>query len=150
LNILSCFDGISCGQVALNRAGIKYDKYFASEIDKYAIQITQKNYPETIQIGDITKIKSSDLPKIDLMIGGSPCQGFSFAGKGLSFADPRSKLFFEFVRLKKELNPKWFLLENVLMKSEHIKVISDFMFIFLENFSQCTVEKYVSKPYSRH
>jgi DNA (cytosine-5)-methyltransferase 3A len=102
MNILSCFDGMSCGQIALNRAGIKYDKYFASEIDKHAIKITQKNYPNTIQIGDITKVKAADLPKIDLLIGGSPCQGFSFAGKGLNFEDPRSKLFFEFVRLKYE------------------------------------------------
>lgn len=127
MNVLSCFDGMSCGQIALNRAGIKYDKYFASEIDKHAIKITQKNYPETIQIGDITKVKGLDLPKIDLLIGGSPCQGFSFAGKGLNFEDKRSKLFFEFVRLKNELKPKWFLLENVMMKQEYIKVISDLM-----------------------
>lgn len=124
MNVLSLFDGLSCGQIALNRVGIKYDNYFASEIDKYAIQVTQKNYPETIQLGDVTKVSAIDLPKIDLLIGGSPCQGFSFAGKGLNFNDPRSKLFFEFVRLKNELQPKYFLLENVKMKKEHQDVIS--------------------------
>jgi DNA-cytosine methyltransferase len=127
INVLSLFDGMSCGQIALNRAGIKYDKYFASEIDKYAIQVTQHNYPETIQIGDILNVKGSDLPKIDIMFGGSPCQGFSFAGKRLNFEDPRSKLFFEFVRLKEELNPKYFLLENVKMKKEHEQVITEHM-----------------------
>jgi len=94
MNILSLFDGMSCGQIALNRAGIKYDNYFASEINKHAIKITQKNYPKTIQLGDITNIFKKDLPQIDLIIGGSPCQGFSFAGKQLNFEDPRSKLFF--------------------------------------------------------
>jgi DNA-cytosine methyltransferase len=127
MNILSLFDGLSCGQIALNRAGIKYDKYFASEIDKHAIQVTQHNYPNTIQIGDILNVKGSDLPKIDLMFGGSPCQGFSFAGKGLNFEDPRSKLFFEFVRLRDELNPKYFLLENVKMKKESQDVITEHM-----------------------
>lgn len=126
-NVLSLFDGLSCGQIALNRVGIEYGNYFASEIDKYAIQVTQTNYPNTIQLGDVTKVKASDLPKIDLLIGGSPCQGFSFAGKGLNFEDPRSKLFFEFVRLKNETQPKYFLLENVVMKKEHEKVISEFL-----------------------
>jgi DNA (cytosine-5)-methyltransferase 3A len=127
MNVLSLFDGISCGQVALNRAGIKYDKYFASEIDKYAIKITQKNYPNTIQLGDIRNIKSIDLPKIDLIIGGSPCQGFSFAGKMLNFNDERSKLFFEFVRLLKECSPKYFLLENVKMKKESENIITKYL-----------------------
>ena len=127
MNVLSLFDGMSCGQIALNRAGIKYDKYFASEIDKYAIEVTQHNYPETIQIGDVLNVKGSDLPKIDLIIGGSPCQGFSFAGKRLNFEDPRSKLFFEFVRLRDELKPKYFLLENVKMKKEHEQVITEHM-----------------------
>ena len=99
MNVLSLFDGMSCGQIALNKVGIKYDKYFSSEIDKFAMQVTQHNYPETIQIGDVTQVKGSDLPQIDLLIGGSPCQGFSFAGKQLNFDDERSKLFFEFVRL---------------------------------------------------
>lgn len=124
MNILSLFDGISCGQIALNRAGIKYDKYFASEIDKHAIKVTQTNYPNTIQLGDVTKIYSKDLPKIDILIGGSPCQGFSFCGKQLNFNDPRSKLFFEYSRLLKECNPKYFLLENVRMKKIHQDVIS--------------------------
>ena len=125
MNVLSLFDGMSCGQIALNRAGISYDKYYASEIDKHAIKVTQHNYPDTIQMGDVTKVKGADLPKIDLLIGGSPCQGFSFAGKQLNFDDPRSKLFFEFVRLLKECKPKYFLLENVKMKKEYQDVITE-------------------------
>lgn len=124
MNVLSLFDGISCGQIALERAGIKVDSYFASEIDKYAMQVTKHNYPNTKHIGDVTEVKGSDLPKIGLLIGGSPCQGFSFAGKQLNFDDPRSKLFFEFVRLLKETKPKYFLLENVKMKKEYQDVIS--------------------------
>ena len=124
-NVLSLFDGMSCGQIALNRAGISYDKYYACEIDKYAIQVTMANYPDTIQLGSVTDLKASDLPKIDLLIGGSPCQGFSFAGKQLNFDDPRSKLFFEYVRLLKECKPKYFLLENVKMKKEYQDVISE-------------------------
>lgn len=123
--VLSLFDGISCGQVALERAGIKVDAYLASEIDKYAIQITQKNYPNAIQLGDIKEIDGTCLPPIDLLMGGSPCQGFSFAGKQLNFNDPRSYLFFEFVRLLHECRPKWFLLENVRMKKEYQDVISN-------------------------
>ena len=119
MNVLSCFDGISAGQVALQRAGIKVDNYDASEIDKYAIKITQKNFPNTIQLGDITKWKDWNLKNIDLIIGGSPCQGFSFAGKGLNFEDPRSKLFFVFVEILKFYKPKYFLLENVRMKKEY-------------------------------
>ena len=125
--VLSLFDGMSCGQIALNRAGISYYKYYASEIDKYAIKVTQHNYPNTIQLGSVTEIKGTDLPQIDLLIGGSPCQGFSFAGKGLNFEDPRSKLFFEYIRLKNEIKPKWFLLENVKMKKEYQDVISKHM-----------------------
>lgn len=124
INVLSLFDGISCGQVALNNAGIKVNNYFASEIDKHAIKVTQSNYPNTKQIGDVTKVKGVDLPKIDLLIGGSPCQGFSFSGKQLNFEDPRSKLFFEFVRLIEEVKPKYWLLENVVMKQEYQDVIS--------------------------
>jgi site-specific DNA-cytosine methylase len=126
-SVLSLFDGMSCGQIALNRVGIEYDNYFASEIDKHAIKVTQANYPKTIQLGDVTKVKGSDLPKIDLLIGGSPCQGFSFAGKGLNFEDPRSKLFFEFVRLKNETQPKYWMLENVKMKAEHQNIISEIL-----------------------
>ncbi len=125
MNVLSLFDGMSCGQIALNRVGIKYDNYFASEIDKWAIQVTQSNYPNTIQLGDVIKIKGSDLPKIDLVIGGSPCQGFSFIGKGLNFEDERSKLFFEFTRILNETNPKYFLLENVKMRKEWENIITN-------------------------
>ena len=124
MNVLSLFDGMSCGQIALNRAGIKYDNYFASEIDKHAIKVTMANYPNTVQIGSVTEVKAENLPKIDLLIGGSPCQGFSFAGKRLNFDDPRSELFFEYVRLLKECNPKYFLLENVKMKKEYQDIIS--------------------------
>jgi len=125
MNVLSLFDGMSCGQIALNRAGIKYDNYFASEIDKHAIKVTMANYPDTIQLGSVIDVRATDLPKIDLLIGGSPCQGFSFAGKGLNFEDPRSKLFFEYVRLLKELKPKYWLLENVVMKKEFEQIISE-------------------------
>lgn len=124
-SVLSLFDGMSCGQIALNKAGIEYDNYFASEIDKHAIKVTQTNYPNTIQLGDVREIKAENLPKIDLLIGGSPCQGFSFSGKQLNFDDPRSKLFFEFVRLVKELKPKYWLLENVVMKKEFEQIISE-------------------------
>jgi DNA-cytosine methyltransferase len=127
MNVLSLFDGMSCGQIALNKAGIKYDNYFASEIDKHAIKVTQHNYPNTIQLGSVIDVKAEDLPKIDLLIGGSPCQGFSFAGKQLNFEDERSKLFFEFVRLLKECKPKYFLLENVEMKKEFEDIISDYL-----------------------
>jgi DNA (cytosine-5)-methyltransferase 3A len=127
MNVLSLFDGLSCGQLALNRACIKYNKYFASEVDKYAIAVTQHNFPKTIQLGDVLQVRDKDLPKIDLLIGGSPCQGFSFAGKQLNFDDPRSKLFFEFVRLLEECQPKYFLLENVKMKKEYQDVISNYL-----------------------
>jgi len=127
MNVLSLFDGMSCGRIALERLGIKVDNYYASEIDKYAIQVSQANYPDIIQVGDITELDLSTLPKIDLIMGGSPCQGFSFAGKQLAFDDPRSALFFEFVRCVKELNPKYFLLENVRMKKEYLDVISEYM-----------------------
>lgn len=127
MNVLSLFDGMSCGQIALNRVKIKYDNYFASEIDKHAIKVTQANYPKTIQLGDVTKVKGYNLPTIDLLIGGTPCQGFSVAGKHLNFEDPRSKLFFEYVRLLKECNPKYFLLENVRMKKEYEEVISSYL-----------------------
>lgn len=131
MNVLSLFDGMNCGQIALNRAGFKIENYFACEIDKYAIQVTQANYPNTQQLGDVTKVSALDLPSLDLVIGGSPCQGFSFAGKQLNFEDQRSRLFFEFVRLLKEArvkNPEVkFLLENVLMKNEYKEVISEIL-----------------------
>ena len=127
MNVLSLFDGMSCGQIALDQLGVKVDNYYASEIDKYAIKVTQKNYPNTKQIGSVTEVKGKDLPKIDLIICGSPCQGFSFAGKQLNFNDPRSALFFQFVRLLRECKPKYFLLENVRMKKEYQEIISEYL-----------------------
>ena len=128
MNVLSLFDGMSCGRIALERAGIKVDNYFASEIDKHAIKVSKANYPDIIHIGDVTKIDVKSLPKIDLLIGGSPCQGFSMAGKQLAFDDPRSLLYFEYERILKELqeiNPNLkFILENVKMKQEHKDVIT--------------------------
>ena len=125
MNVLSLFDGMSCGMIALDRLGIKVDKYYAAEIDKYATQVSEANYPDIIRLGDVCGVKAKDLPKIDLILAGSPCQGFSFAGKQLAFDDPRSMLFFEFVRLLKECKPKYFLLENVRMKKEYLDVISE-------------------------
>ena len=131
MKVLSLFDGISCGMVALERVGIEVDTYYASEIDKNAIAISQKNYPNIIRLGDVTKWQDWNIPweKIDLLIGGSPCQGFSFAGKQLNFDDPRSKLFFEFVNILnhiKSRNPNVkFLLENVKMKKEYEQVITE-------------------------
>ncbi len=127
INVLSLFDGMSCGQIALERAGIKVNKYFASEIDKYAIKVTQANYPNTIQVGDITKIKYTGRHKIDLLLGGSPCQGFSFSGHQLNFEDPRSKLFFEYIRLLKQCNPRYFILENVRMEKRCSEEITEIL-----------------------
>jgi DNA-cytosine methyltransferase len=126
MNVLSLFDGMSCGQIALQKIGINIDNYFASEIDKYAMQVTQANFPDTIQVGNVEFVTKQMINnKIDLLMGGSPCQGFSFAGKQLNFEDPRSKLFFEFVRVLKDVNPTYFLLENVIMKKEWQQVITD-------------------------
>jgi len=148
MNVLSLFDGMSCGQQALVRAGIKYDKYFASEIDKYAITVTMANFPETIQLGSVTDVDGYSLPKIDLLIGGSPCQSFSFAGKrkGMSTKDSQeiltlehylelkkeqyefegqSYLFWEYMRLIKETNPTYFLLENVKMTKKWENVLTN-------------------------
>jgi len=122
--VLSLFGGMECGRIALDRMGVPITKYYASEIDKHAIKVTMANYPNTIQLGSVVDVKAEQLPEIDLLIGGSPCQGFSFAGKGLNFEDPRSKLFFEYVRLLNECKPKYFLLENVKMKKEHEQVIT--------------------------
>jgi len=125
MKVLSLFDGMSCGQIALDQLGIPVEKYYASEIDKYAIKVTQANYPNTIQVGDVCNIDPKDFKDIDLIQAGSPCQGFSFAGKQLAFDDPRSALFFEFIRLLKAIKPKYFLLENVRMKKEFLEVITD-------------------------
>ena len=125
MNVLSLFDGMSCGQIALEKSGFQVDKYFASEVDKHAIKVAKANYPDMVHLGDVRDVKADDLPQIDLLIGGSPCQGFSFAGKQLNFDDPRSKLFWEYVRLLRELQPKYFLLENVKMKQESMDVITE-------------------------
>lgn len=127
-NVLSLFDGISCGKVALDNLGVKYNKYFASEIDKYAMRVAKHNHPDIIHVGNVTEITAETIEEpIHLLIGGSPCQGFSSAGKQLNFNDSRSKLFFEFVRLLKELKPTYFLLENVKMKKEYQDIISELL-----------------------
>jgi DNA (cytosine-5)-methyltransferase 3A len=131
MNVLSLFDGMSCGQIALTKLGIKVDNYFASEIDKYAIQVTQNNHPNTIQIGSVVDVRGGNLPKIDLLIGGSPCQSFSTMnlyresrGDNIGF-DGKSGLFWEYIRVLKETKPKYFMLENVLMKKEWQDIISE-------------------------
>lgn len=134
INVLSCFDGMACGLVALKRQGVKINKYYAFEIDKYAIKIAKKNHPEIIELGDINNWESfKDIDVPDLILAGSPCQGFSIAGKGLNFEDPRSRLFFVFSDLLsywRKQNPKLkFLLENVRMKKESSDVISQYMMV---------------------
>ena len=147
MNVLSLFDGMSCGQLALQRIGAKVNNYFASEIDPYAIKIAKKNFPNMMHVGDVTnvmkgipidKVKDDCLlemmaTEIALILAGSPCQGFSFAGKQLNFDDPRSKLFFEFIRIVNNINTRKaqlgkpqvkFLLENVRMKKESQDVIT--------------------------
>ena len=124
MKVLSLFDGMSCGRIALDQLGIPVEKYYASEIDKYAMQVSQANYPDIEQVGDICNLDPKDYMNVDLMLAGSPCQGFSFAGKQLAFDDPRSALFFEFIRLLKAIKPKYFLLENVRMKKEFLQIIS--------------------------
>ena len=147
-NILSLFDGMSCGQIALNKLGVKYDNFYASEIDKHAMKVTQHNFPNTIQIGDVTKLNGADLPKIHLLMGGSPCTNFSFSGKrsgmitkdkveittldqylvykeqGYEF-DGQSYLFWEFIRMLKEVKPTYFLLENVVMGEKWKKILTE-------------------------
>ena len=114
MNVLSLFDGISIAQQSLKELNIPVEKYYASEIDKYAISITQKNFPNTIQLGDIKNIKGEDFTNIDLIIGGSPCQDLSIAKKNRKgLKGNRSSLFYEFVRLVKEVKPRYFILENV-------------------------------------
>lgn len=126
-NVVSYFDGISCGQIALEKVGIIPENYFAYEIDKHAIKVTQSNYPNTKQMGSVIDVDFNSLPEIDLLIGGSPCQGFSFSGKQLNFEDKRSKLFFEFVKAKDKLKPKYWMLENVNMKREYQYLISKYL-----------------------
>lgn len=122
MKVLSLFDGISCGQLALQRAGIKVEKYYASEIDKYAMQITQKNYPNTIQLGDVNNFGQWDLPQIDLLIGGSPCQDLSICKKNRKGLDgERSGLFWKYVDCLQKFKPKYFLLENVASMAKEDK-----------------------------
>ena len=141
MKVLSLFDGMSCGQIALNESNVKIDRYYASEIDKYAISQTQLNFPNTVQLGDVTKWREWDIDwsTINLILVGSPCQGFSFAGKQLAFDDPRSKLFFVFVEILnycKKFNPDVkFLLENVNMKKDHLRVISEYVGVFPVNIN---------------
>lgn len=131
MRVLSLFDGISCGRVALDRVGIKPTWYYASEIDKNAIKVSRNNYPDIIQAGDVVHVRklaeTGYFSNTDLLIGGSPCQGFSNAGEGLGFDDPRSALFFEYVRVLRAVKPKWFLLENVKMKREWIDRITSYI-----------------------
>lgn len=141
MKVLSLFDGMSCGQIALKQLGITPELYYASEIDKHAINQTQLNFPDTIQLGNVEKWKEwkIDWGSIDLLLAGSPCQGFSFAGKQLAFNDPRSKLFFVFVDILnhiKSVNPDvMFLLENVKMKKSHMRIISEYCGVFPVNIN---------------
>jgi DNA (cytosine-5)-methyltransferase 3A len=137
MKVLSLFDGMSCGQIALRESEIPVDVYHASEIDKYAIAQTALNFPETIQFGDVTRWREWDIPRS--LTGGSPCQGFSVAGKGLNFKDPRSRLFFTFVEIRDHLlsvnpNVRW-MLENVNMKQEWIGRISNLKMKYLKSTS---------------
>jgi DNA-cytosine methyltransferase len=127
---------MSCGQIALKKLGIPVKNYFASEIDKFAIKVAKANFPDMVHLGDVQNVKTSGQHlldefdcghKIDLLIGGSPCQGFSFAGKQLNFDDPRSQLFFEYIRLLKALKPKYFMLENVKMSKQSQQIITDYL-----------------------
>lgn len=124
MNVLSLFDGISCGQIALNKLNIKYDNYYSSEIDKFSIKVTQYNYPNTIQLGDITYLDPSKLQNIDLLIGGSPCTSFSKAISNNTGFNGNSNLVFEYLRILHFLKPKYFLLENVNMKDEWKDIIT--------------------------
>ena len=136
LNVLSLFDGMSCGQLALQKAGIKVNKYFASEIKPHAIKVTQLNFPNTIQLGSVLDVKASDLPQIDLLIGGSPCQDFSSANKEkLGLQGEKSGLFYEYLRLLKECNPKYFLLENVAMDDYSYAAISEMLGTYPTNIN---------------
>lgn len=146
LKVLSLFDGMSCGQIALNKLGINNYEYYASEIKKNAIKVTQHNYPNTIQIGDVTKVRYLDgilytengefnVGEIDLLFGGSPCQDFSIAkfrwnkeeNYEYGLAGNKSILFYDYLRILKEVKPKYFLLENVRMKNDSKKQLDEFL-----------------------
>lgn len=128
INVFLICNGMGCGQIALRESSIPIKAYYSSEINQHAIKVTQKNFPKTIQLGDVTKIKGKNLPKIDLILAGTPCQGLSRANtKRQNLTDPRSALFFQFVRLLHELKPKYFLLENVVMDQETQDIISEIL-----------------------
>ena len=127
MKVLSLFDGISCGMVALEKAGQTVDRYVAYEIEPNAIAVSENNYPQIEHCGNVVGADFTKYKGFDLVIGGSPCQGFSVAGKRLNFEDPRSKLFFEYVRALEEVKPKYFLLENVIMKREWEDIISEIL-----------------------
>lgn len=129
MKVLSLFDWMGCWMIALESAWIKVDKYYASEIDKYTIQVSKYNYPDIIQLWDIENWKEWELWDIDLIMWWSPCQWFSFAWKQLAFDDPRSGLFFTMVDIIKHYKPKFFLLENVKMKKEFQKIITKYMWV---------------------
>lgn len=141
--ILSLFDGMSCGQIALQELGVKIDAYFLSEIDNAAINQTRLNFPNSDFLGDVRTVEPKLMPKIDLVIGGSPCQGFSFAGKQLNFRHPKSRLFFEYVRVLKEVQKKnpdaLFLLENVPMRRRYLRVITEYLGVFPQKINSNTV-----------
>jgi len=140
MRVLSLFDGMSCARIALDRVGIAVTSYKASELDKYAIKVSHENYPDIEQLGDVCDVKAKDVGEVDLLIGGSPCQDLSFAGKGKGLKEgTRSSLFFEFVRLKNELNPKYFILENVRMKQENQDIISKYLGVKPKQFNSSLV-----------
>ena len=127
LRVLSLFDGISCGRLALDRAGISVAEYLSSEIDEAAIKVAQKNHPATIQLGDVQNLKGSAIGKVDLLIGGPPCQSFSLAGDGKGFDDPRGGLLLHWVRLLRELKPCYFLMENVGMRAKDASRVTELL-----------------------
>lgn len=149
IDVLSLFDGVSCGQIALERAGIEVDNYFASEIDKWAIKVTQNNYPNTIQLGSITEWESWVIPKIDLIIGGSPCQSISNLGDG-SGLDGKSSLFFAYLECLRKFDPTYFLLENVVGNKKSIETISQMVGVepILINSNLVSGQNTVKKGYA--
>lgn len=159
MDVLSLFDGISDNQLALKQAGIKYDKYFASEVNEYAIQVAQLNFPDTIQLGGVQGVQYEDgalfhhqnedplknggsyFTDIDLLIGRLSFREFGFTGQQLNFEDPYSKLFFDFVRLLRETEPKYFLFENIDMKREYLSIISRYLGVFPININSKLVNE---------
>jgi len=126
-NVLSLFDGVACGKLALERAGIEFENYYASEVDPVCIAIAEKNHPDIISLGDVKNWKEWNLEDIDLIMGGSPCQGFACQGSQLNFDDPRSKLFFTMIEIIEHYKPKYFLLENVGMRKEWADIITQYI-----------------------